>query len=227
MSGRKRADSKSVSTDSSPKTKGRGERLVNRGCDHATVGTSFVSGSHEISVALVETVSSKACLFYLTFKDTYLGNEYYYGQGGLIQGETLTVTPPDNDEQKKKRRASSRKVSFFSEYASFEATPVTAKHNLESCDNEQYLRTTVKFADGYETDITMPDGGCLLDGEAEIEVRAATQNCEVIVGTTSNCLPTSVPVLPILLRAILYFVQYLYSFLPIVRLFYLTRYLPS
>ena len=53
---------------------------------------------------------------------------------------------------------------------------MTAKHNLESCDNEQYLRTTVKFADGYETDITMPDGGCLLDGEAEIEVRAATQN---------------------------------------------------
>ena len=33
--------------------------------------------------------------------------------------------------------------------------------------------------------------------------------CEVIVGTTSNCLPTSVPVLPILLRAILYSVQYL------------------
>ena len=46
-----------------------------------------------------------------------------------------------------------------------------------------------------------------------------TRECEVIVGTTSNCLPTSVPVLPILLRAILYFVQYLYSFLPIVRLF--------
>ena len=66
------------------------------------------------------------------------------------------------------------------------------------------------------------------DGQA----RSQTQHhhdeyCEVIVGTTSNCLPTSVPVLPILLRAILYFVQYLYSFLPIVRFFYLTRYLPS
>ena len=47
--------------------------------------------------------------------------------------------------------------------------------------------------------------------------------CEVIVGTTSKCLPTSVPVLPILLSAILYSVQHLYSFLPIVRLFYLTR----
>ena len=50
-----------------------------------------------------------------------------------------------------------------------------------------------------------------------------TRECEVIVGTTSNCLPTSVPVLPILLRAILYFLQYLYLFPPIVCLFYLTR----
>ena len=50
-----------------------------------------------------------------------------------------------------------------------------------------------------------------------------TRECEVIVGTTSNCLPTSVPVLPILLRAILYSLQYLCSFPPIVHLFYLTR----
>ena len=50
-----------------------------------------------------------------------------------------------------------------------------------------------------------------------------TRECEVIVGTTSNCLPTSVPVLPMLLRAILYSVQYLHSFLPIVRIFHLTR----
>ena len=46
--------------------------------------------------------------------------------------------------------------------------------------------------------------------------------CEVIVGSASKCLPTSVPVLPILLRAILYCLQYLQSFPPIVRLFYLT-----
>ena len=47
------------------------------------------------------------------------------------------------------------------------------------------------------------------------------RECEVVVGTTSNCLPTSVPVLPILLRAILYSLQYLYSFPPIVCLFLL------
>ena len=46
------------------------------------------------------------------------------------------------------------------------------------------------------------------------------RECEVIVGTTSICLPTSVPVLPILHRAILYSLQYLYSFFPIVHLFY-------
>ena len=50
-----------------------------------------------------------------------------------------------------------------------------------------------------------------------------TRECEVIVGTTSNCLPTSVPILPILLRAILYSLQYLYLFPPIIRLFYLTQ----
>ena len=55
----------------------------------------------------------------------------------------------------------------------------------------------------------------------------STRECEVIVGTTPNCLPTSIPILPILIRAILYSVQYLHSFLPIVRLFYLTRGLHS
>ena len=48
-----------------------------------------------------------------------------------------------------------------------------------------------------------------------------TRECEVIVGLLPKCLPTSVPVLPILLRAILYFLQYMQSFPPIVHLFYL------
>ena len=52
-----------------------------------------------------------------------------------------------------------------------------------------------------------------------------TMECEVIVRSAPKCLPISVPVLPILLRAILYCLQYLQSFPPIVHLFYLTRYL--
>ena len=54
-----------------------------------------------------------------------------------------------------------------------------------------------------------------------------TRECEVIMGSASKCLPTSVPVLPILLRATLYYLQYLHSFPPIIRLFYLTRCLHS
>jgi hypothetical protein len=97
MCGRKRADSNySASSDSSPQKKGRGERLVSRGRDHVTVGTSFVSGSHEISAALVDKVSHKACRFYITFKGNGGGNEYYHGQGGLLQGERLLPTPPRN-----------------------------------------------------------------------------------------------------------------------------------
>ena len=48
--------------------------------------------------------------------------------------------------------------------------------------------------------------------------------CEVIVGPYPKCLPSSIPILPILLRAILYFLQYMQSFPPIVHLFYLIRF---
>ena len=51
-----------------------------------------------------------------------------------------------------------------------------------------------------------------------------TRECEVVVGSPPICLPTSVPFLPILLRAILYFLQYMQSFPPIVCLFYLMQY---
>ena len=49
------------------------------------------------------------------------------------------------------------------------------------------------------------------------------RECEVVAGSSLKCLPTSIPILPILLRAILYFLQYKQSFLPIVRLFYLMQ----
>jgi hypothetical protein len=57
---------------------------------------------------------------------------------------------------------------------------VTAKHNLEICNDEEYLRTTVKFSDGHETDITMPDGGCVFEDEEEIQVRAATEDSDAL-----------------------------------------------
>lgn len=138
------------------------------------MGNSFVSGSQEISAALVERVSNGACQLSMVFKNTEGGHEHCYGQGGLIQGEKLAGTPSAADTNKPmKRRKTTKRVSF-SEYASFESTPVTAKHNLESCGGKEYLRTTVKFADGYEADIAMPDGGCILENEDDIEVRAKT-----------------------------------------------------
>ena len=54
------------------------------------------------------------------------------------------------------------------------ALRVTAKHNLESCGEEQYMQTTVKFVNRHETDVLMRDGGCILLGEDGIEVGSAT-----------------------------------------------------
>ena len=47
--------------------------------------------------------------------------------------------------------------------------------------------------------------------------------CEVVVGSSPKCILPSIPVLPILLRAILYLLQYMQSFPSIIRLFYLTQ----
>ena len=50
-----------------------------------------------------------------------------------------------------------------------------------------------------------------------------TRECEGVVGSSPKCLPTSVPILPILHRAILYFLQYIRLFPPIIHLFYLMQ----
>ena len=96
---------------------------------------------------------------------------------------------------------------------------VMAKHAFERSTEQHgvkilhYHADNGRFADNaFITVIAMiNDGAC----------------CEVIVGSAPKCLPTSVPVLPILLRATLYFLQYLQSFPPILHLFYLTRCLHS
>lgn len=174
MSSRKQANSVASSSTGSPKKKGRGERLIDSGREVGTVGTSFVSGKQEISSGLVAKVSVKACELYMTFTDTANNNQNYYGQGGLIQGEKLAVTPSDGDGNGRTRQPKRRKTNSvtFQEYASYEATPVTAKYNLESCHDERYRRTTVKSPDGLDQDLIMPDGGCTLIDE--ITVRAAT-----------------------------------------------------
>jgi hypothetical protein len=171
MSDRKRADSfSSSSSTGSPKKKGGGERLIDSSRDCRIIRNTFVSGTHDISTDLVNEVSMKACEFYMAFTDLVTGNEYYHGQGGFIRGAVLaTRTRPDDDDgQPEPKRA---RVAF-QEDLNYEATPLTAKHNLKSYGEEIYLRTTVKCYDQVEKDVTLPDGGCTM--MERIQVRPAT-----------------------------------------------------
>jgi hypothetical protein len=169
---RKRGDSlSSAGSEGSPKTKGRGERLIASGRPHSTVGTTFLSGDHGISPGLVSTVSNRACQFTMTFSDEGDDHSVYYGQGGLIRGDKIAETPVrgatagGNSNSRKRRRVS------FSQFASYAAIPVTAKHNLELAQGDRaYLRTIIKFVDGPDKDVSMPDGGCTMTGEVEIRV---------------------------------------------------------
>ena len=93
MSGRKKGDSmSSTGSEGSPKTKGRGERLIDIGRP-LTVGTTFLNGTHVLSPSLVSTISNKACQFTMTFRNEGDDNSVYYGQGGLIRGDKIVETP--------------------------------------------------------------------------------------------------------------------------------------
>ena len=170
---RKRGDSIS----STSKKKGGGERLIDSGRRTSTVGTAFVNGNDTLSSRLVSNVTHKACQFTMIFEDEEDDLCVYFGQGGLIRGNKIVSTPDvvcKNTTTRKNTRKKRRRVSF-SEYASYTAMPVTAKHNLEISDEDrEYKRTTIKFAHGPEKEVVLPDGGCTL--QDLIQVRAATEN---------------------------------------------------
>lgn len=170
MTDRKRADSLSSSSSTgSPKRKGGGERLIDSSRDCRVIRNTFVSGTDDISADLVNKVSKKACEFYMTFTDPTTGNAYYHGQGGFIRGEMLEAkTRPDDNGQPEPKRP---RVAF-QEDLNYEATPLTAKHNLKNAGAETYLRTTAKCFDQVEKDIALPDGGCAMT--TRIQVRPAT-----------------------------------------------------
>jgi hypothetical protein len=142
------------------------------------VGTTFLSGDHGISPGLVSTVSNKACQFTITFDDDGDDNAIYYGQGGLIRGNKIAQTPSRPKQSvggDARSNSNKRRRVSFSEFASYEAKPVTAKHNLELAEDDRaYLRTSVKFVDGPEKDVSIPDGGCTMTGE--VEVRSGTND---------------------------------------------------
>ena len=170
MSDRKRSDLlSSASSTGSPKRKGGGERLIDSSRDCGVIRNTFVSGVDNISSVLVNEVSKKASEFYMTFEDPNTGNNYYHGQGGFIRGNVLAArTRSDGDGQPEPKRTG----VDFEEDRNYEATPVTAKHNLKNDGNETYLRTTAICFDHVEEDITLPDGGCTMS--ERIEVRPAT-----------------------------------------------------
>ena len=176
--GRKRGDSasslSSASSSSSSNKKGRGERLLRRDRRSDTVRSSFVNGTDLISDQLVSIVSDKACQFVMHFMTADGGDTViYYGQGGLIQGNRLTESPPTDVARPKKR---SRTTVTFGEFASFQATPVTAKHNLESENGEIYGRVSIQTTHGAKRDVVFADGGSR--PEQNIEVRAPTADTD-------------------------------------------------
>jgi hypothetical protein len=171
MTERKRATSSS--SNGSPNKKGGGERLIDSSRNCIVVGDTFVSGEGNISADLVDKVSKKACEFYMTFTDPPPFNKYYFGQGGFIRGEMLAaMTRPDDDVQPEQKR---RKVEF-QEDPHYEATPLTAKHNLKSQGTETYLRTLVRWFDKVETDIVLLDGGCKMTEHIQVCPAKATKN---------------------------------------------------
>ena len=151
----------------SPKKKGGPGRLVDRSRPCGRVQNSFVSGTNDISRDLVIEVSGKANEFYMTFSKMGAGNEYYHGQGGFIRGRLLPAGRDDDGQPHQQRRRLA-----FAQDLSYEATPVTAKHNLENAQDENYLRTTVKCSDQLEKDVALPNGGCTMT--ETIQIRPST-----------------------------------------------------
>lgn len=180
--GRKRGDFIGSSTSSIVAKKGRGERLLRRDRPSATVVQTFVNGTGAISPSLVTEVSSKACQIQVYFVDVH-GDDAgsYYGQAGLLKGERLTPSPSECHANKRRRTAT---VSF-AEYASFKATPVTAKHNLESENCEIYQRTHIMMpAHGTGRTVVFVDGGCAPG--PDIEVRSRTEDTAALKWTDDD-----------------------------------------
>ena len=148
----------SLAGSTAPRTKGRGERLIDSERPFTDVAGIFISGNARISNTLAQKVALKACQILITFEDNEELNSVYHGQAGLIRGEKLASTP-----RKVLTNPANRQRLCLSNFASYQATPVTAKHNFELDKYDcKYLNTCVVFADGSEKDMKMPDGGCKL-----------------------------------------------------------------
>lgn len=136
-----------------------------------------MNGTDLISDQLVSIVSDKACQFVTYFMAADGGDTViYYGQGGLIKGNHRLTESPPTDAARPKNRSRTRTTVTFEEFASFQATPVTAKHNLESENGEIYGRVSIETTHGAKRDVVFADGGSR--PEHRIEVRAPTADTD-------------------------------------------------
>ena len=143
------------------------------------VGQAFVSNPAAISRQLVAIVARKACQVTVTFRDKSTGEEGpAWGSGGLLRGQKVAATPETVPVVPTRMVSPPRKKVKFEEFSSYEVTPVTAKHNLEATDEEDYVRTTVQFPETSPMETIMPDGGCELTDY--IEVRPAAEGVHAL-----------------------------------------------
>lgn len=155
------------------------ERLIDASRQGRVVGKVFIDDPHAISRTLASEVSNKASQVDVAFVDSTGLTQKYHGQGGLFKGNRLTASPGDEQAEKpaskKQKTASARSVAFKG-FSSFEATPVTAKHNIESENGEQFTNVTMTFVNNERRPalVVFPDGGCTMS--ATIQVRPATKD---------------------------------------------------
>ena len=181
---RKRTDSTSSESNHSVARSGVIERLIDGSRQGQVVGKVFVDDPGAISRALSSVVSNKACQLHVSFVDSSGLTQNYHGQGGLLMGERLTPPPDGGKNQppskRQKTTSMSRRTVTFEGFSSFEATPITAKHNLESEDDERFVSATMTFVTNERNPalVCFPDGGCVLS--TAIQVRPATEDeCSV------------------------------------------------
>jgi len=132
-----------------------------------------------MSESLVNDVFHRAmCLE--TFYSTLNGSEEsYFGQVGLIRGERLPSSPENVDRTEAKRR----RTAAYMQSSCFEATPLTALHNVINEEDETYTMAKLYCASPPLTAsaITFPDGGRVLTENDLIEIRSATETDEAIM----------------------------------------------
>ena len=177
---RQRSDFVSVASSSESKSKCRNERLIEGGRVGEVVATAFVSRPSAISRRLVESVTPKACQVTVVLSDRITGEEGpAWGSGGLLRGSKIMGTPQQETTPDGSAEAHPRKRVKFENFASYEVTPVTAKHNVASTDDEEYVRATFQFTNTDPIGVSMPDGGCTITNY--IEARPATQGSRAIM----------------------------------------------